>query len=132
MPAIQIRMRHAFLALAGCLLASAAPALAQAPASGLPMWVIRDADSTIYITGTVHLLPDDVQWRSEKLDAALTEATELWLELAEVGDPEGLNAKLLRTYADKLASTGQPLSSQLTEDERIRLAAAIWETDRTP
>ena len=132
MPAIQIRMRHAFLALAGCLLASAAPALAQAPASGLPMWVIRDADSTIYITGTVNLRPDDVQWRSEKLDAALTEATELWLELAEVGDPEGLNAKLLRTYADKLASTGQPLSSQLTEDERSRLAAAIAEAETPP
>ena len=70
--------------LAAALLAATGAALAQqpaAPGAGLPMWVIRDADSTIYLTGTVHLLPDNVAWRSAKLEGAIQQSSELYLEL---------------------------------------------------
>ena len=48
------------------------------------MWVVRDADSTIYITGTVHILRDNAEWMSPKLNAALEASSELRLELAEI------------------------------------------------
>ena len=51
------------------------------------MWVIRDADSTIYITGTIHMMPDGVKWDSEKLRDAIKDAKELWLELPMSSDP---------------------------------------------
>ncbi len=57
------------------LSAMAAPALAQ-PA----MWVVKDADSTIYFLGTVHLLKPETVWQTDKLTAAIAEAQELWLE----------------------------------------------------
>jgi len=41
------------------------------------MWVVRDADSTIYITGTVHILRDNAEWMSPKLNAALEASSEL-------------------------------------------------------
>lgn len=116
------------MACAALALANVVPtAIAQTPSPepGLPMWVVRDADSTIYITGTIHMLRDDMHWRSAKLDAALAEAGELWLEVAEVSDPAALAAKLqslLPTYA---ANDGPPLSLLLTEDENAELAAAL-------
>ena len=71
-----------FAAAAAALLAACSPAPEKAAdAGGLPMWVIEDNDSTIYMTGTVHMLPPDVQWRSPRLDKALKDSTELWLEL---------------------------------------------------
>ncbi len=51
------------------------------------MWVIRDADSTIYITGTVHIMPEGVRWDSERLQGGDQESKELWLELPMTSDP---------------------------------------------
>ena len=51
-----------------------------------PLWVVRDADSTIYLFGTVHLLKSATAWRTPKVEAALSESQEVWLELAETGD----------------------------------------------
>src|SRR5262245_45248443 len=48
---------------------------------GLPMWVITDKDSTIYLTGTVHALPPELNWKSEKLLKAVEKADEMWLEV---------------------------------------------------
>lgn len=99
------------------------PNPAQGP--GLPMWVVRDADSTIYITGTVHLLRDGQQWRSPKLDAAFAEASELWLELAEIRDEETLRASLAPLMQKYAAYDGPPVSSLLSADENARLAKAL-------
>ncbi len=114
---------------------SAAGNISASPTSapkGLPMWVIRDADSTIYLTGTVHLLPDGVEWRSEKLDNALHEAREVWLELAEFAAPEGLNAAVLSRYERELVSSGPPLSSLLTGEENANLDHALEQARLPP
>jgi uncharacterized protein len=101
-----------------------APVAVKPPEPGLPMWVIRDADSTIYLTGTVHLLPPDVEWRSPKLEAALDEASVLWLELAEIGDLGEFRRKA-RPILEQHAKSDRPLSSLLTERERGQLTAAL-------
>jgi uncharacterized protein len=92
---------------------------------GLPMWVIRDADSTIYLTGTIHLLPPDLEWRSPKLLAALDEATELWLEIAIPADQEKFRNEIRPLTLQHAVSSGPPLSSRLTEGERKALSAAL-------
>ena len=85
------------------------------------MWVVSDADSTIYLFGTVHLLRPDTQWRTPELDAALAEATELWLEVPNVDD-QAAAVPLIQQYG--LNMGGEPLSSLLTEEENAQLAAA--------
>lgn len=129
------RLLATALAAASAIVATTiAPALAQQPAAppqtmaagtGLPMWVIRDDDSTIYITGTIHVLPDDVTWMSERLSAALAEATQVWFEIAELGSPEGFAVHVNRVLEEMLAWDGTPLSSMLSEDERVALAAEL-------
>jgi uncharacterized protein YbaP (TraB family) len=65
------------LIAAGCVLALAAgPALA-AP----PVWVVKDADSTIVLFGSVHILPSGLDWRPPALIAALAQADDLWFEI---------------------------------------------------
>ncbi len=109
--------------LATALIALAAPAHAQEP--GLPIWVVKDADSTIYITGTIHRLREGMDWRSAKLDAALDESGELWLELAEIAAPGGLMEAVHPVLERFAAHDGTPLSQMLTGDENAALHAAL-------
>ena len=44
------------------------------------MWVVRDADSTVYLFGSFHLLPPELDWRTPEVDAALAEADTVWFE----------------------------------------------------
>jgi uncharacterized protein YbaP (TraB family) len=89
------------------------------------MWVIRDEDSTIYMTGTVHMLPPDVKWKSPRLEAALDEATELWLEIAMPADVEEFRRQARPIIERHAMSDGPPLSSRLSASERRALAAAL-------
>jgi uncharacterized protein YbaP (TraB family) len=60
---------------------SAAPPRMEArPSAGPAIWRLADADSTIYLFGTVHLLPDNLAWRSRAFDAAFAKAELLYLE----------------------------------------------------
>jgi uncharacterized protein YbaP (TraB family) len=106
------------LALAGAVcaawLAAAAPALAD-PA----VWVVRDADSTIVLFGSVHSLPKTVKWRSKRLDQALASADDLWFEIpldaysaADAAAEAGRRAML---------PPGQTLSALLDPPSRARL-----------
>lgn len=117
-------------AIATLAVATAAPLANAQPGSsdkapGLPMWIIRDADSTIYITGTVHRLRDGMEWRSEKLESAMAASKELWLELAEIADPGGLDEALHPVLERYAAYDGTPLSEMLTEEENGALHAAL-------
>ncbi|MEH6666077.1 MAG: TraB/GumN family protein [Brevundimonas sp.] len=98
-------------------------ALAQdaAPSPGPAMWVVSDADSTIYLFGTVHLLKPETQWRTPELDAALAQATELWLEVPNVDD-QAAAMPLVQQYGLNIG--GAPISSLLTAEENAQLQAA--------
>lgn len=68
----------------GALAAAVATA---APAAAEPaVWTVRDADSTIVIFGSVHVLPRGLDWRPPVLDAALKTADDLWFETDLSGD----------------------------------------------
>ncbi len=106
------------LAWGGLLLALALAAFpAPAPAEP-PMWVVRDADSTIYLFGTVHLLDPSITWRTPRVMGALEEARQLWVE---VDIPPGGELALGMTMLQKAMSPDKPLSSRLTEGERTQL-----------
>jgi len=95
-----------------------APALAQ-PA----MWAVKDADSTIYLFGTVHLLKPETQWKTEKLEAALKEAEQLWLELPTT-NAEELAPQMMPLITQFGLAPATPLSSSLTPEEMKTLDEA--------
>lgn len=133
MSSTSLRSIRAALASAACAIASAlVPAYAQTAAPGLPMWVIRDADSTIYMTGTVHMLPVGMNWTSEKLTNAIKDSTELWLELPMGSDAAKFSAEAAPVLLRYALSTGKPLSSRLTPEEQALLAAKLKKTKLPP
>ncbi len=109
-----------------------AAALSAAAAAETPMWVIRDADSTIYLTGTVHMLPPELEWSGDKLDKALEDATELWLEVPMAGSLAEMQAEIAPIMMQYALSPNKPLSSRLTEEEQAQLAAALERADLPP
>jgi uncharacterized protein len=96
---------------AGFALLAAQPAVAE-PA----MWVVKDKDSTVYLLGTVHILKPETQWRTPKIDAAIAESKELWLELPGLTDEE-MMAVMMPLVAQHGLSPDKPLSSRLTPEE---------------
>jgi uncharacterized protein YbaP (TraB family) len=111
------RMKHLFstrILIGLLLLAACVPALAQ-PA----LWMVRDADTTIYLFGTVHLLPNDTTWRSPALDKALADSGTLYVELTD-DDQANMTALVLRYGLD----TGHPLPTLLNHAQMLRLNIA--------
>jgi uncharacterized protein YbaP (TraB family) len=109
-------------ALAASLLGAAHAQTGQ----GLPMWIIKDADSTIYMTGTIHMLPPELKWDSEKLTDAIKHADELWLEIPMSSDITKFTTEALPVMM-KYAISTTPLSKLLTAEEVAALKARIAE-----
>ena len=98
-------------------LAFATPAAAE-PA----VWVVRDADSTIVLFGSVHLLPPGLDWRPDPLDAALKKADDLWFELPIDGAASMEAAHLAMEHG--LLPKSETLSARLSDDGKARLQRA--------
>lgn len=65
-------------------------AVAQSQAEAQPkpaIWKIADADTTVYLFGTVHVLPPTLTWHSPAVDRALDEAKAVYFETDTEGDP---------------------------------------------
>lgn len=124
---------QAFLrkAMLGLLLAAAACAPAPstrtaAAATAKPaMWKLADADTTIYLFGTIHALPEGRQWRTAAFDRALGSADELVLEVADVSDMPATTSAM-----QKLGLTPglPPIVERVPEAKRAALRAAIAES----
>ncbi len=95
------------------------------------MWVVRDDDSTIYITGTIHLLRDEHVWTSPKLEAAFAQSTELWLEVAEIGNDEALASRIGPLLDKYGAFEGPALSTQIPLLEFMVLAELLRQEGAT-
>ena len=106
-------------ALAQSPAAVAAPA-PRAEGAGPAMWVIRDADSTLYLFGTVHVLRPTTAWGSDTVDAAFDSASRLILEVSNPDD-QAAAMPLIQQYG---LSPQTPLSSLLTADELEALDVA--------
>jgi uncharacterized protein YbaP (TraB family) len=100
---------------------SAVLALFASPVHAEPaMWVVKDADSTIYLLGTFHLIKPDMNWRSNKIDAAFKDSDELWLEATVDDGPAQLQDLVLRYGIDRK----QPLSSKLSGEDWTKTQSA--------
>ncbi|WAC59842.1 TraB/GumN family protein [Brevundimonas sp. SL130] len=105
-------------------LAQAAPApAAAAPAiqgQGPALWVVKDADSTLYLFGTVHVLRPTTGWASPRVNTAFDSASEIWFEVTNADDQAAM-MPLIQQYG---LSPQAPLSSRLTADELAQLDVA--------
>ncbi|MGH8157901.1 MAG: TraB/GumN family protein [Rhodanobacter sp.] len=83
------------------------------------LWMVKNAHTTIYLFGTVHLLPDDTTWHYPALDQALAASDSLTIELTD-DDSASMQALVLQYGLDP----AHPLSARLTPAENASLAQA--------
>ncbi|MEO8757306.1 MAG: TraB/GumN family protein [Devosia sp.] len=102
----------ALLLLAMPVAAEAAPAL----------WQVSDADSKIWLFGSIHVLPPDTNWRTPAFDDALRQADLVYFE-ADIG-PLGQLGILLKGIQ---MGFGQhdPWLTKLTPEQSAKLTSAI-------
>lgn len=107
--------------LAASLLAlvlSAAPALA-APA----MWKVSDADSSIYLFGSIHLFTHEVNWRTPEFDRELKAADLVYFEM--VFDEAAYATIGRMTLVEGRMRGGQTLWDVLTAEQADTVRHAI-------
>jgi uncharacterized protein len=117
-------------------IAQTAPVVAPAPAAVAPrvvtpaLWVVKDADTTIYLFGTFHLLPDGLNWNQGPVKAAFESADTLRLEIANI---EGETAAVQSITTERgLLPAGQSLSDGLNDTQKAKLDRIIAESGIPP
>lgn len=85
------------------------------------LWVVRDADTTIYLFGTIHLL-DGRTWFNDEVKTAFDASRELVLEARLPEDPAALQATIMRYAVD---GQGRTISARLTPAQNARLNQAL-------
>jgi len=83
------------------------------------LFVARDADSTMYIYGTIHLRRTGAAWGGPHVEAALAESQEIWTELEM--SPEG-EARAQAEALRRGLVADSPLSAHLSAEDNARLA----------
>jgi uncharacterized protein YbaP (TraB family) len=105
---------------------AAAALLAAAPAASEPaLWVVKDEDSTVYLFGTVHLLRSDTTWNTPRIQKAMEDSKELWLEIVDVDGQD--QAKMQQLVAQIGLDPARPLSSKLNDAQKAKLAEVAAE-----
>jgi len=82
------------------------PSTAEQPA----LWVLSDADTTIYLFGTFHALDERTDWFARNVRAAFNSADQLVLETLVPSDPVELLAMLQRHSLVPLMVAGAPVA----------------------
>ncbi|MGE0741637.1 MAG: TraB/GumN family protein [Hyphomonadaceae bacterium] len=117
-------MRAAIAALLCVWTLACAPA-PPAPAPSPALWRIADADSEIWLFGTVHVLPPELAWESQAVTDAFAAADELVTETDASSTGAVAFPAMVQRYG--LADGGPPLSSRMSAEDRARLQRAARE-----
>ena len=115
-----------FFAISGApgqaLAQDAAPAAAH-PAiqgEGPALWVVKDADSTLYLFGSIHVLRPTTGRASPRVTQAFDSASDIWFEISNPDD----QAAIIPLIQQHGLSPQTPLSSRLTPEEVAELDEA--------
>lgn len=99
-------------------------------ASGPALWKVADEDTTIYLFGTVHLLPETKEWYNGPIATALGGATEIVTEIpiGAMSDPATQQAMMMKA----LLPPDQNLRDMLSDEDRTAYEAAMGKLDLPP
>ena len=94
-----------------------------AETKGPALWKVADADTTIYLFGTVHVLPKEIEWYDAAIAEALTTSDTIVTEIPM--DPESEAALQQLTLTTGMLPAGTTLRSLLTPEQTETYAAAM-------
>ena len=109
---------------------TAAPTTTTAPAKGPALWKVADADTTIYLFGTVHVLPKEIEWYDATIAKALEGSDILVTEIPMDSSSEAAMQQLTMTKG--MLPAGTTLRSLLTAEQTTQYTAALAKLGAPP
>lgn len=91
------------------------------PVAKPALWKVSDDDTTIYLFGTIHLLPKGIEWYDGRVANAFEQSQELVTEIPEVPQQKTMAV----TMQLGALPAGQTLRGQMTPAERGKFEAAL-------
>lgn len=91
------------------------------PVAKPALWKVSDDDTTIYLFGTIHLLPKGIEWYDGRVANAFEQSQELVTEIPEVPQQKTMAV----TMQLGALPAGQTLRGQMTPAERAKFEAAL-------
>ncbi len=91
------------------------------------MWKVTDKDSTIYLFGTVHLLPEGMKWQKRDMLDAFSQVGTVFFEVPDNDKSRLKETMLTRKYG--LYNAGESLRTRLDGADINRLTAAAYNVD---
>ncbi|MCX7676592.1 MAG: TraB/GumN family protein, partial [Alteraurantiacibacter sp.] len=82
------------------------------------LWRLADEDTTIFMMGTIHMLPEGFRWRNAQLDTIIAQADELVVESSDADAPEMMAA--VEGKVDNLLRWRRPTSLRLAPAARAK------------
>lgn len=98
-----------------------AEASAETAASGPALWQLTDEDTTVYLFGTIHVLPEGEGWYDERIATAFDASEELIFEI-DMDDMAGAAGQM---QAAAMLPAGTTLRSLMTEENTAEFEAAL-------
>ncbi|MDN3645470.1 TraB/GumN family protein [Pontixanthobacter aestiaquae] len=90
---------------------------------GPALWKVADEDTTIYLFGTVHALPKEIEWYKGSIDDALSSSDKL---VTEIFMKPGTEAQAQSAFMSQgMLPEGQSLRDLLTEEQKTSYEAAM-------
>ena len=125
-----MRHREAIAAFFAAALALSGCGREAQPDPSPALWEVTGPDGARgYVFGTVHALPDGLEWKTPSIDAAVKKSGSLVLEIDDPADEGAARA----TFARLANTPGQPpLEARVDRDLRDELRAALAETRLPP
>ena len=95
---------------------------APAPAAALPdadpaLWVVKDADTTVYLFGTFHALDGKTDWFNDEVKVAFDKSSEVYLEAILPDNPAEMQPMVMKYGLDP---SGKKLSAKLTPELKAK------------
>jgi hypothetical protein len=123
------------LALPACAQQAATPTPAPTPTTTAAttdadpaLWVVKDADTTVYLFGTIHMLKPGLSWFDEAVKTAFDTSDSVVFEIVQ---PEAaVMQQLMMTKG--MNPTGPTLTEQLPEAKRAGVVKALTEAGLPP
>ncbi|ANU08028.1 TraB/GumN family protein [Paraurantiacibacter namhicola] len=103
--------------------ASAAPMQAAADYVTPALWMLQDEDTTIYLFGTVHILPKGVEWYDGRIAAAFEGSDEVVTEI-DMSNQAAIGQLFM---SRGMLPPGQSLRDLMTDEDRAQYEAALTE-----
>lgn len=121
-------MRMILTLIAALFLVSASPPPPKNIVAKPALWKVSDADTTIYLFGTIHILKPGVTWLDGPVKSAFDGSEQLVLELVEPGQDE--SSRIIMSKA--IDPDGPLLTAKLAPEDAARYRATLTQLGIAP